>query len=120
MNPGQSNDPVACSIVCSNYPRIALQSNVTLLPYEIKRIHQDRFRIFTHILIKYLEQKDSLLAGQVRDILKEKHIGTALLDRLKKTVGEWYWQRSEAFTDYYLKAKAKAGSTFAQRLIAMK
>ena len=59
-----------------------------LLPYEIKRMYQERFRIFTHILIKYLEQKDSPLAGQVRDILKVKHHGTALLDRLKQTAGD--------------------------------
>jgi hypothetical protein len=85
---------------------------------ELKK-QKEKFIMFTRVLLKYLESKDSALHLRVKAIIQEcaernkrqergyESITASMKLRLKEVVGESYWKRAEQYLHHFLAQKAK-------------
>jgi len=87
---------------------------------EMKK-QKERFLIFTHVLLKYLETKNPPLHAEVKNIIKDcaernkrqergyESVTRSMRTRLKEVVDEKYWKRAEQYLEHFLKQKGKRG-----------
>ena len=89
-------------------------------PWYLDRKKKEQFLMFTRVLIKYLKTKDYEMHQRAERVLKmcsERNeagdpeyssLTNSMRINLRRTVGEQYWRKAEAYTKTFLQAKGES------------
>lgn len=87
------------------------------------RREKDRFIVFTRVLVKYLEQTNPVLHGEVREIIRDcterkdrkepgyESITLAMKKRIRDVVSDACWNRAELYCERFLKEKSSSSTS---------